>query len=168
MKAPENKDEIIKLFRRGPEILEKALEGLSEAELDYTPSNGGWSIRQIVHHLADGDDLWKYYIKMALGSPDAEFSLQWYQALPQTEWADRWNYAKRPVEASLALLRASREHILQLLEYDPGAWTKSGKFIDKSGKIEELPVGFVIKMQADHIKHHVKRIKEIRREISGA
>ena len=36
-----------------------------------------------------------------------------------------------------------------------------------SGEIEVLPVGFVIQMQADHVVHHVKRILEIRKEISG-
>ena len=64
MKPPENKNEILELFKRGPGILENALAGLSDTELDYVPSNGGWSIRQIVHHLVDGDDLWKMYIKI--------------------------------------------------------------------------------------------------------
>ena len=68
MKPPENKNEILELFKRGPGILENALAGLSDTELDYVPSNGGWSIRQIVHHLVDGDDLWKMYIKIALGN----------------------------------------------------------------------------------------------------
>ena len=61
MKPPENKNEILELFKRGPGILENALAGLSDTELDYVSSNGGWSIRQIVHHLVDGDDLWKMY-----------------------------------------------------------------------------------------------------------
>ena len=65
MKPPEDKNEILELFKRGPGILEKALADLSDTELDYVPSNGGWSIRQIVHHLVDGDDLWKMCIKIA-------------------------------------------------------------------------------------------------------
>jgi len=44
--------------------------------------------RQIVHHIADGDDLWKTYIKIALGNEQAEFTLAWYLAFPQTEWAN--------------------------------------------------------------------------------
>lgn len=51
MNPPENKNEILELFKRGPGILENALAGLSDTELDYVPSNGGWSIRQIVHHV---------------------------------------------------------------------------------------------------------------------
>lgn len=164
MKPPENKNEILELFKRGPGILENALAGLSDTELDYVPSNGGWSIRQIVHHLVDGDDLWKMYIKIALGNEQAEFTLKWYLALPQTEWANQWSYEKRSIDVSLALFKAIRGHILQLLEYVADGWTKTAKFRDSNGEIEVLPVGFVIQMQADHVVHHVKRILEIRKE----
>jgi uncharacterized damage-inducible protein DinB len=167
MKPPENQNEILKLFKQGPSILENALEGLSDNELDYSPSNGGWTIRQIVHHIADGDDLWKTCIKIALGNEQAEFTLQWYLALPQIEWAKRWSYANRSIDASLALLRANRDHILQLLEYAPDGWTKSAQFRDSNGEIEVVPVGFVIQMQADHVVHHVKRISAIRLETSS-
>ena len=167
MKPPENKNEILELFKRGPGILENALAGLSDTALDCVPSNGGWSIRQIVHHLVDGDDLWKMYIKIALGNEQAEFTLKWYLALPQTEWANRWSYEKRSIDVSLDLLKAIRGHILQLLEYAPDGWTKSAQFRDANGEIEVVPVGFVIQMQADHVVHHVQRILEIRKEISG-
>jgi hypothetical protein len=167
MKPPDDQDKILKLFIKGPAILESALAGLSDSELDYVPSNGGWTIRQIVHHLVDGDDLWKIYIKIALGNEQAEFTLQWYLALPQTEWANRWSYEKRSINVSLTLFKAIRGHILQLLEYAPDGWTKSAKFRDSNGEIEVVPVGFVIQMQADHVEHHVKRILEIRKEISS-
>jgi uncharacterized damage-inducible protein DinB len=167
MKPPENQNEILKLFKQGPSILENAFEGLSDNELDYSPSNGGWTIRQIVHHIADGDDLWKTCIKIALGNEQAEFTLQWYLALPQIEWAKRWSYANRSIDASLTLFRANRDHILQLLEYAPDGWTKSAQFRDSNGEIEVVPVGFVIQMQADHVVHHVKRISTIRKEISS-
>ena len=168
MEAPINKEEILKLYIQGPVILESALLGLSDNELDYVPSNGGWSIRQIVHHLVDGDDLWKIYIKIALGNEQAEFTLNWYQTLPQTEWAKRWSYNKRSIDVSLAMFKAIRNHIMQLLDYTPDGWTMSAKFLDSDEKIEVVPVGFVIKIQADHVVHHVKRISEIRKEISGA
>lgn len=166
MEPPENQKEILELFKQGPNILENALASLSDVELDYAPMKGGWSIRQIVHHLVDGDDLWKIYIKIALGNEQAEFSLKWYLTFSQTEWAKRWSYEKRSIDESLALFKAIRGHILQLLEYTPDGWIKSAQFRDSTGEIEVLPVGFVIKMQADHVVHHVKRISEIRKEIS--
>ena len=59
MEPPEEKDKVLELFKQGPCILENALASLSDIELDYAPLNGGWTIRQIIHHIADGDDLWK-------------------------------------------------------------------------------------------------------------
>lgn len=168
MKAPENQKESIDLFKQGIGIFENALAGLSENELDFISSKGGWSIRQIVHHVTDGDDIWKSYIKIALGNEQAEFTLKWYLAFPQTEWAEKWNYKNRPVDVSLNLFKANRNHILQLLEHVPDCWNKSALFRDSGGEIEELPVGFVIKMQTDHVVHHTKRILEIRKEIAGA
>ena len=167
MKPPDDKDKILQLFKQGPGILEKALADLSDNELDYTPLNGGWTIRQIVHHIADGDDLWKTYIKIALGNEQAEFTLEWYLAFPQTEWAKRWSYENRSTDASLALFKANRDHILQLLEFAPDGWSKSARFRDSNGELEVVPVGFVIQMQAEHVLHHVKRISAIRQEISS-
>ena len=167
MEPPENQNEILESFKQGPSILENALAGLSDSELDYSPSNGGWTIRQIVHHIADGDDIWKTGIRIALGNKQAEFSLQWYRELPQTEWAKCWNYENRSIEISMALLKANRDNIIQLLEHVHDGWNKSIQFRKPDGEIEIIPVGFVIQMQSDHVAHHVKRISEIRQEISS-
>ncbi len=98
---------------------------LAEADLDARPSQGGWTIRQIVHLIVDGDDIWKLCIKMAMGNEDGEFALEWYWALPQQTWAERWAYAKRSPDVSLALFRAERAHVVQLLESAPEVWERS-------------------------------------------
>ena len=94
-----------------------------------------------------------------------DFSLQWYQALEQTDWADRWSYADRPLGGALELLRAIRAHIAELLERSPGGWECEAHFVNSDGTREAVPVGFVVAMQADHLEHHVRRIEEIRQEI---
>ena len=91
---------------KGPALLERALAGVRDADLDAPSSGGGWTIRQIVHHIADGDDLLKTFIKMALGNERGEFRLDWYWALSQDEWAEHWVYARRSLDVSLALLEA--------------------------------------------------------------
>lgn len=167
METPENKTEILALFAQGSSMLESNLAGLSDNELDFVPANGGWSIRQIVHHVTDGDDLWIACLKAALGLEQYVFNLKWYLSQPQTEWAKRWNYEKRSISVSLNLFKANREHILQLLEYSPEAWTKTFQYQEPDGKIELIPIGFIIEMQANHVIHHVKRILEIRKELAG-
>jgi uncharacterized damage-inducible protein DinB len=145
----------------GPTLLERALTGLNEADLDTAPTKGGWTIRQIVHHIVDGDDLWKTCIKQALGNNQTEFSLDWYRSLSQDTWADRWAYAQRPVEVSLDLLKAIRDHVMQLLEHVPDGWNRTVEFRKPNGEIEIVPLGFVIEMQTDHVVHHIKQIETI-------
>jgi hypothetical protein len=163
MKSPANKDSIIARYIKGPTLLERALTDLKEADLDTSSSKGGWTIRQIVHHIADGDDIWKICIKQALGNNQSEFSLDWYCALPQDTWADRWAYGQRPIEASLVLLKATRDHVVQLIEHVPEGWNRAVRFREPNGEIEMVPVGFIIEMQANHVMHHLQQIKTILR-----
>ncbi len=167
MNAPEDKDSVLARYREGPELLERALEGIKDSDLDAQPRQGGWTIRQIVHHIADGDDIWKIGIKVALGNEQAEFSLDWYRTLQQEDWADRWAYANRSIDMSLALLRAIRGHVLQLIEHVPDAWHRSVDFRKPDGETERVPVGGVVEMQANHVVHHVNRIRAIRSEIGS-
>lgn len=167
MEISDDPRKVLELFEQGPALLENTIAGLKDSELDYTPTNGGWSIRQIVHHIADGDDIWKICIKMALGNEKAEFNLQWYSAFPQIEWAKRWNYESRSIDASLALLRASRNHIIQLMKYANDGWSKAVHFLKPGGGTETVTVGFIIQIQSEHVVHHVKRISAIKEEMSG-
>ncbi len=123
MVAPEDQIGVIARYREGPALLEDAVLGLTDPDLDAAPSGGGWTIRQIVHHVVDGDDIWKLCIKMAVGisGPSSHSD---GTGMPQQTWADRWAYSQRSVGASLALLKASRSHILQLLENVPDAWNR--------------------------------------------
>ena len=161
MKPPTNKDSVIARYMEGPALLRCTLSNLNETDFDTSPTKGGWTVRQIVHHLADGDDLWKICIKQALGNEQSEFSLDWYRAETQDTWADRWAYMQRSVDISLSLLEATRNHVFQLLEHVPDGWNKSVEFREPNGEIIRVSVGFVIEMQADHVEHHVKQIESI-------
>jgi hypothetical protein len=155
---------VLARYAEGPVQLENAIKGLAESDLDLAPSQGGWSIREIVHHIADGDDLWTSCIKIALGNEEAEFHLDWYWAIPQTTWASSWAYASRSVSPSLELLRATRTHVLELLAHRADAWERSVAIREPNGQVTRLSVGSVVEMQANHLLHHVDRILAIHRE----
>ena len=158
---------VIARYADGPNQLETAISGLSEEDLDIVGNDCAWTIRQIVHHVVDGDDLWKTCIKMALGNEQAEFSLEWYWAQPQEVWAKNWAYENRSLDVSLALLKANRSHIQQLLGQVPDGWHRSVIFRKSNGETERMPVGAVVEIQADHVEHHVKQIRAIRSEVGG-
>jgi hypothetical protein len=157
-----DREAVLAIYADGPDQLETAITGLSGVDLDLAESGDTWTIRQIVHHVADGDDLWKEFVKRAIGSPGGKFDLQWYWSLPQDEWVKSWAYARREIGPSLALFRASRVHIVQLLEHMPDAWERSLMVRSPNGKEQEVTVAWVVKMQADHVLGHVEDIRRIR------
>lgn len=158
----ETPDPILTQYAEGPALLKSALAGLTESGLDLSLTADSWSIRQIVHHLTDGDDIWKICIKAALGNPDGLFTLQWYWDKPQMEWSENWKYASRDIKSSLALLCANRRHIVELVKQIPNAWERSIRLKPPSGPEEHIAVGDVLEMQARHIVDHIKDIRAIR------
>jgi hypothetical protein len=157
-----DREAIIATYADGPNQLETAIAGLSEGELDIAESDATWTIRQIVHHVADGDDIWKVFIKRVIGNPGVEFDLQWYWAMPQDEWVKSWAYASREIGPSLALFRANRGHIVQLLEHMPEVWERSLLVRWSDGEEEEVKVAWVVNMQAEHVLGHVDDIRRVR------
>lgn len=150
-------------YADGPAQLEAALVGLTESDLNLAYAPDTWTIRQIVHHIADGDDIWKICIKAALGNAEGLFSLQWYWDRPQIEWAENWRYTDRPIEPSLALLRANRHHIVELIQQTPNAREKSIRIKRPRRKEERITIGDVLEMQARHVFEHISDIQLIRR-----
>lgn len=164
MAKPEDSPvDILALYADGPRRLEEVLQGISNAKLDLTLSADSWSIRQIVHHLADGDDIWKACIKMALGNANGLYSLAWYWEKEQLEWSKDWNYAGRDIEPSLALLRANRRHIIDLIQPITRTWEMSVRLYQPDGAEGRISIGEVIAMQAGHIVGHIQDIRAIRR-----
>jgi hypothetical protein len=157
-----DREAIITAYVKGPDHLQAAIAGLSDGQLDIAPSDGTWTIRQIVHHVVDGDDLWKAFIKRAIGNPAGKFDLQWYWDVPQDEWVKSWAYADREIEPSLALFRASRSHIAQLLVHRPDVWERSLLVRWPNGKEQEITVAWVVNMQAQHVTGHVEDIRRAR------
>ena len=61
--------EILKNFINGIDQLDHALEDVGDSQLDLARAPGKWTIRQVVHHIADCEEIWKMAIKAALGNP---------------------------------------------------------------------------------------------------
>jgi hypothetical protein len=155
--------EILAQYIDGPDRLEAALAGLTEEDLDTAPDEENWSIRQIVHHIVDGDDLWKTCIKAALGHSPGMFTLQWYWDLPQDAWAEGWRYASRHPDLSLARFRANRRHILELVQGLGDAGERSIRVRWPNGQEEVVNVRWVVELQTRHALDHIEDIRAIRR-----
>ena len=161
-RIPPEQDATLTRFLDGPSQLEAAIAGLSDKELDAPPVPPGWTIRQIAHHIVDGDDLWKMYVKAANGTPESGATLQWYWNSPQDQWAQAWIYATRALEPGLALFRANRAHVSQLVTGIPDAWHRSVLILWPKREPSRETVGEIVQSQAHHALDHVRDIRAVR------
>jgi hypothetical protein len=155
-------DQLLSRYAAGPGLVQSAIQDLSDSQLDLSCSSDSWSIRQLVHHITDGDYLWKEFLLRAAGEPEREFNLAWYWCLPQDEWVKRWSYAEREVSHSLALFTANRIHTMELLHQAPALWEKSLLIPNPHGEPERASVREVVEMQSRHVEGHIEDIRQIR------
>lgn len=99
--TPERRQEWIKDLEDAPGNLRKAVSGLSEEQLDTPYREGGWTVRQIVHHLCDSNINSYVRFKLAV-TEDSPVIKTW----EQTHWAELEDAMTAPVEVSLTLLEA--------------------------------------------------------------
>ena len=159
-----NFENALAAYEQAPDELDTAVAGLTDADLNTTRSAGAWTARQIVHHLADGEAHWLTPIKMALIEPGFVYR---HNNWNQEASSDALAYATRPIAPSLALFRAQRVHVLQLLHALPGARDRHVEFdwLESSGesKRRRVPIADIINMQIRHTAGHIVEIYENRR-----
>ncbi len=156
-----SQNEIIDQFTGCVDHLEEVIKGLNESELDLSENGIGWTIRQYIHHIVDGDDIWKNFIKRAIGNPQGTFQLAWYWQFPQDHWAEAWHYAERAIEPSVEMLCASRAHVAQLLHQIPGALERRLTLCMPDGSENQVSVEEIVAMQTRHVEGHLVDIQRI-------
>ena len=140
-------------FRTGYADVEAALAGISEVELDHPAPDGGWTAREVAHHLADSEAT--AYVRLRrLIAEDGPL----IQAYDEPEYARRLHY-DRPIASSLAVLRGVREASLSLLEsLTPEEWERSGTH-EESGAYS---VDGWLGIYANHAHDHANQIRAAR------
>lgn len=151
-----SREQMLTLFRAAPDRLERALDGLTEAQLDLVRAPGKWSIRQIVHHIADSAFGAIARLRYAVAEPGRLLH-------PNPYDPDRWDAGlcseRRPIGPSVLLFRAAHAHMLQLIEYVPDALERYT--VNEAGA--QAAVGRSVGMLAAHAAGHVEQIWETRR-----
>src|SRR3954447_19669284 len=104
-----SRQELIAQYREGPGMVEELVAALSEDELDQAPAGGGWTAREVIHHLADSEMTSAIRVRKLLAEDDPVI-----QGYDEGEFARRLHYDTRPVEGSLAALRSARESTADL------------------------------------------------------
>lgn len=137
-----------------PGQLRQAVQGLSDAQLDTPYRPGGWTLRQVVHHLADSH--MNSYIRFKLALTEDKPTIKPYQ---EGAWADLPDSRLEPVEISLQLLESLHHRWLVVLRaLSPTDWQRSYMH-PESGKTD---LALAAALYAWHGRHHLAHILTLR------
>ena len=146
--------EHIRIIGMLPKRLCGAIAGLSDAQLDTPYRDGGWTVRQVVHHLADSHANSFVRFKLALTE-------DWPTIKPYDEkgWAELPDSKNLPLDSSLSLITGMHERWVALLEAMSEADFQRGYVHPERGK-QDLATALAI--YAWHCRHHTAHITALR------
>ena len=118
--TPELRAQHIAEIERAPALLRQAVTGLTEAQIDTPYRDGGWTVRQVVHHVPDSH--MNSYIRFKLALTEDNPTIKPYA---EDLWAELPD-SKLPVEGSLRTLELLHERWVVLLKsMDEAAWART-------------------------------------------
>lgn len=138
-----------------PENLRSAVYGLNEPQLDMPYRDGGWTVRQLVHHIADSHMI--AYSRMRLALTE-----DWPVIRPYDEkkWAELADCRTLPVEVSLEILAPLHRRWATLLRsLSPADWQRGYEHPER-GRTTLL---HALALYEWHSRHHVAHITELRK-----
>src|SRR5580692_7317212 len=149
-----NHQEMLDLFRCGPEILDEVLRGVSESESKFVPAPGKWNIRQITRHLADTEIVAAMRLRQIIAEDRPLMAV-----FDQDLWADRLGYAECDAFDSALKFRALRADMSAILDSLPAeAFARVGLHPERGA----ATLAEWVKRFGVHVETHVGQIRRIR------
>jgi uncharacterized damage-inducible protein DinB len=138
-----------KVIAKTPARLARALDGLSEAEMNARPAPGKWSVREVVAHLADCEIAFGFRLRQAFAG---ERTIQPYD---QDAWAR--SYGAYSLAEALGCFKALRAWNVAFV----GALSEK----DKRKAVThpergEMTLWTIVETMAGHDLHHLERLKQ--------
>jgi len=146
----------IESIRKLPALLEAAVKGMNDRQLDTPYRQGGWTVRQVVHHLADSH--LNAFIRMKLILTEDHPTLKPYD---QDKWAVLTDSQHAPIASSLEILRGLHQRWSALMDAIPeAAWNRTG-FHPERG---DVTLSGTLQTYAGHGEKHVQSIVKLKTE----
>ncbi|NUQ21964.1 MAG: bacillithiol transferase BstA [Gemmatimonadaceae bacterium] len=138
-----------------PEKLRRAVQGMDDAKLDTRYRPGGWTVRQVVHHIPDSHMNSYIRFKLALTEDTPRIT-----AYDEARWAEFPDARGGPLAPSFAILDGLHDRWTKLL--------RSMTSADFERKLEHpqngvLTLDRMLALYAWHSRHHVAHITELSR-----
>lgn len=153
-RVPDEHADAFARFARGPALVRAAIDGADPAAFNRRPPADGWSMRDIVVHLADAELVLAVRLRMALAD-DEPLLPDW----DGERWKRRLLYVFRDAEAALEGFRLARHGSAELLrECAPDAWERRARH----PKLGMITVGGLVARGAAHAEEHAAALRALR------
>ncbi len=140
-----------------PANLRAAVAGLSPQQLDTPYRDGGWTVRQVTHHVPDSH--MNAYVRFKLALTEDDPTIKPYA---EDRWARLADTPATPLEVSLVLLDSLHTRWVQLLRsLKPEDWKRTFRHPEMGSVALEKN----LVLYAWHGKHHVAHVTELRKKM---
>jgi len=154
----EQKRAFLDEIAQAPVKLRTAVKGLSDQQLDTPYRPGGWTVRQVIHHVPDSH--MNSYVRFKLALTENEPTIKTYA---EDRWAELSDSKATPIEVSLTLLESLHDRWVRLLRsLSPEDWKKTFRHPD----LGPMTLEKTLALYAWHGRHHVAHITELRKQMS--
>lgn len=144
----------IDAIAEAPAKLRSAIEGLNDRQLDTPYRPGGWTVRQVVHHVPDSHI--NSFVRFKLALTEDEPTIKPYD---EGRWAELGDVNATPVETSLALLESLHKRwVLLLNSLTPSHWRRTFRHPERG----TMTLDENLQLYAWHGRHHVAHITSLR------
>lgn len=144
-------------IERAPAALRAAIQGLSPQQIETPYRDGGWTVRQVVHHVPESH--MNAYIRFKLGLTEDEPTIKPYM---EDRWSKTQDVQATPLEVSLALLDSLHDRWVRLLRsLKPEDWKRNFHHPEMGTVSLEKNLA----LYAWHGRHHVAHITELRKKM---
>jgi hypothetical protein len=138
-------------YRDGAAELRAALSDVTDEELDRPAADGGWTARQVAHHVAESEAT--AFVRLRRLVAEESPAIVGYDE----ELFARRNHYERPVASALAVVDAVRASSLELLEaLTDEEWERSGSHSESGG----YTIDDWLRIYASHPHEHAEQIRK--------
>jgi hypothetical protein len=149
--------QMIEKIERTPGDIRGAIDGLSDTQLDTPYRPGGWTLRQVVHHVPDSH--MNAFIRFKLALTEDTPTIKPYD---ESAWAKLSDARDTPIDTSLVLLSALHERWVGLLRaMSPSDF---GRKLNHPEWDSPLALDSMLALYAWHGPHHTAHITSLRKQ----